>query len=98
MTTEEPQETFGDRIREQWGRMAFGAVVAGLAFGFVLNRIGQARAATLVLAATCGVLITLPVINVIMVMVEEIRRRDWAFVALAVGVLGLIGYTIATRL
>ena len=98
MTTEAPRETLGDRIREQWGRMAFGGVVAGLAFGFALNRIGQARAATLVLAATCGVLITLPIINVIMVLVEEIRRRDWTFVALAVGVLGLIGYTIATRL
>jgi hypothetical protein len=98
MTTEEAPETIGNRIREQWGRMAFSGVVAGLAFGFVLYRIGQARAATLVLAATCGVLITLPIINVIMVLVEEIRRRDWTFVLLAIGVLVLIGYTIATRL
>jgi hypothetical protein len=39
-----------------------------------------------------------PIVNFVMVLAEEIRRRDWAFVALALGVLGLIGWTVATKL
>ena len=95
MTT---HETFVDRIPEHWGRMAFGGVVAGLAAGFLLYRLGQHDAATLMLKATCCLLIALPIVNVIVVLVEEIRRRDWTFVLLAVGVLALIAFTIATKI
>ena len=77
---------------------AFFAVVAGLAAGFLLHRIGQTGAATLVLAATCALLIALPVVNVITVLIEEVRRKDWTFVALAIAVLALIAFTIASKL
>jgi len=96
-TNEETSETFKERVRANWGRMAFGGVVAGLAGGFLLYRLGQLRAATLVLMFTCGLLISLPIINVLLVLGEEVRRRDWVFVGLAVAVLALIAFTITTR-
>jgi hypothetical protein len=90
--------SFRERVRDNWGRMAYGAVVLGLAAGIFFSLLRQTTAASLMFAATCGLLITVPIVNVVMVLAEEIRRRDWAFVALALGVLGLIGWTVATKL
>ena len=90
--------TTSDRIRDNWGRLAYGAVFAGLATGIMLFRLRQPAAATLALKATCGLLISLPIVNVILVLAEEVRRRDWIFVMLAVVVLALIGWTIADRI
>jgi hypothetical protein len=91
-------ESFGQRVRDNWGRMAYGGVVLGLAGGIFFSILRQTSGASLILAATCGLLIALPICNLAMVLAEEIRRRDWAFVALAVFVLGLIGWTILTNL
>jgi hypothetical protein len=91
-------ENLAARIRDNWGRMAYSAVVLGLAGGIFFSILHQPSAASGILAATCGLLITLPVINVVLVLATEIRRRDWAFVGLALFVLGLIGWTIATKI
>jgi hypothetical protein len=95
MTTE--QTTFWQRMRENWGRMAYSGVVAGLAGGFLMYRMSQPKAAAIMLAWTCGLLIALPILNVVLVLVEEVRRRDWVFAGLAVAVLAIIGFTILTR-
>ena len=50
------------------------------------------------LAWTCGLLIALPVVNVLWVLFDEIRRRDWGFVLLATGVVALLAYTLASKL
>ena len=101
MTEETPApdgESLGARIRDGWGRLAYGAVFAGLATGIMLFRLNQPAAASLALLATCCLLISLPIVNLTMVLADEIRRRDWTFVLLAVVVLALIGWTLVARL
>ena len=39
------------------------------------------------------VLVGMPILAVVAVLIEEIRGRDWTFVAVALVVLGLIGYS-----
>lgn len=90
--------SFAERVRDNWGRMAYSAVVLGLAAGIFFYLLHQRSAASMILRATCGLLIALPIVNVVMVLAEEVRRRDWVFVALAAGVLALIGWTIAIKL
>jgi drug/metabolite transporter (DMT)-like permease len=90
--------SFSDRLRDNWGRLAYGGVFAGLATGIFLFRLGQTQAGSFALAATCGLLITLPIVNVVLVLAEEIRRRDWIFVGLAFAVLALIAWTLISRL
>ena len=92
------RESLSGRIRDNWGRVAYGAVFAGLATGIMLFRLNQPAAASLALLATCCLLISLPIVNLTMVLADEIRRRDWMFVLLAAAVLALIGWTIVDRL
>lgn len=98
MTDERTSESPGQRIRDNWGRMAYGAVVLGLAGGIFFSILRQTSGASVILGATCGLLIALPIVNLATVLAEEIRRRDWAFVALAAFVLALLGWTIATKI
>ena len=48
--------------------------------------------------ARLGTLLSLPVVNVIAILVEEIRRRDWSFVIAALLVLALLGFNVVRRL
>ena len=92
------EETGFDRARRLFGLLAYGGVVLGLCAGVGLHFLKQWSAATAVLVVTCGLLMTVPVVNLLAVVVEEVRRRDWAFAALAAAVLALIGYAVMTRL
>jgi uncharacterized membrane protein len=83
---------------DNWGRIAFSVAVAGLAIGVLMHRMGQSRPATWAVAATCALLITLPVVNVLRVLAEEARRRDWLFVGIATGVLVLVVLRVAISL
>lgn len=99
MTSESVQEPgFIERAQRTVARTGYGLVVAGLAVGLLLLIFGRASASATLLAATCGVLIGLPVLNVVAMLAEEIRRRDWTFMWLAATVLGLLVYNILHRL
>jgi len=92
------EETGFDRARRTFGQVAYGGVVLGLCGGVLLHFVQQRAMASLVLALTCGLLMTVPAVNLLAVLVEELRRRDWAFAALAAAVLALIGYAVMARL
>lgn len=87
-----------DRLRLLMGRAAFRGVVTGLSGGIALSVLHQPGWSTRVLAWTCGLLIALPVVNVLWVLFDEIRRRDWGFVLLAGGVVALLAYALASKL
>lgn len=87
-----------ERLRQQLGRAAYQGVVAGLAGGIFFHLLRQQAASVFILASTCGLLIALPVVNVVAVFVDEMRRRDWGFTLLAAGVLALLVYTVVARL
>jgi hypothetical protein len=84
-------------LRRRIGRTAFVAVVAGLSVGLAAYFGRQAALSTSILAWTVGILFALPIVNVLAVLAEEVRRRDWAFVWLAIAVLGLLAFAVVTR-
>lgn len=87
-----------EQLRQQFGRAAYHGVVAGMVAGIFLYVLHLHAASVFVLASTCGLMIVLPVVNVLAVLVDEVRRRDLGFALLAAAVLGLLAYTFAVRL
>ena len=96
MTT--PEETGFDRARRLFGHVAYGGIVLGLCAGVGLHFLQQRPAASAVLALTCGLLMVVPLVNLLAVLADEVRSRDWGFAAMAAAVLALIGYVVITRL
>lgn len=84
-----------ERLRLLLSRMALAAItvllVAGLAGA-------DSTWSIEVLAAACALLIAVPIVNVVAVFAEEVRSRDWPFVASAAAVLLLLAYTIVSKL
>jgi NhaP-type Na+/H+ or K+/H+ antiporter len=92
------EETGFDRARRLFGQAAYGGVVLGLCAGVGLHFLQQRSLASAVLAVTCGLLMAVPVVNLLAVLADEVRRRDWGFAAMAAAVVALIGYVVMTRL
>jgi hypothetical protein len=84
--------------RRQIGRSAFVAAAAGLLAGIGLGWLGQPATSLTTLRLTCGVLLALPVVNVVAVLLEEARAGDWAFAAIACLVLALLAFNVARQL
>jgi hypothetical protein len=97
-TVTTPESSRVERLRSIAGRAAFRAVIVGLSSGLALHLMHQPQWAATILAWTCGVLILLPVANVLSVLATEIRRRDWTFALLAAAVLLLLAYALVKRL
>lgn len=93
-----PDRAAGAGLQRAIGRGGFLLAVIGLGAGSALFLLHQAALATPVFAATFAVLITLPFVNVVGVLVEEVRRRDWFFAGLAAAVLALLLYSVIDRL
>lgn len=86
-----------EQLRRRIARTAYGVVAAGLAGGVALYFARQQPASMRVLASAVCILLALPLVNVLAVLAGEVRRRDWAFVWLAGGVLALLGYAIVSQ-
>jgi len=84
-------------IRRRIGQTAFLVVVAGLCSGIVLHVLRQGTAASTILGMVVGLLLILPIVNVLAVLAEEVRQRDWGFVGLAIAVLGLLTYAVVSK-
>ena len=87
-----------DRVRRTVARTGFVFAFTGLSFASAMFLLHQLTAATTLFGATFMILVALPAINVLAVLAEEVRRRDWAYVALAVCVSLLLAYSVASRL
>jgi hypothetical protein len=87
-----------ERLRLSIGRASFAAILIGLAGGLLLLAAAQRDTARDVFIAVIAVLATLPVMNVVAIVAEEVRRRDWTFVVVALGVLGLLVSSVVRSL
>ena len=87
-----------ERLHRTGGRGAFMVVVTGLVCGLLLFLGGQHDLSVWTLSATFGLLLALPVVNVLAVLATEIRRRDWTFAAIAAGVLAMLAYSVIDRI
>ena len=82
-------------------RLALMAASATLATGLVLSLIVSGPAAPAAIALVwlgLGMLVAIPVINVIDVLMIEWRLREWPFAGAAVAVLLLLAYTVIDTL
>ena len=94
--TSTPGSSF--RIHRFVGGSGYIAIWSGLAGGTALYLLNQPRLSQYVLAATFGVLIAMPIVNLIAALAEEARRRDWVFVGLAAAVLALVAIAVVSQL
>ena len=76
-----------ESLRRSVGRGGFVVAVTGLVTGVSLFALGYGTASARTFQLTIGVLLLMPVKNVVAVMADEVRRRDWWFGVIAAGVL-----------
>ena len=96
--TSDPNVSDVERTRRAIGQSGYLAGMLGLLTGIVLFVARQPEMSRGVLAATLGILLLMPVVNVVAILAEEVRRRDWSFVLAAVAVLGLLAFNVVRRL
>jgi hypothetical protein len=93
------RETRPEATIETWraavARAGFVAVAVLLVAGLALALAGVGLGATL-LASAIALLASMPVTNVIALLVEELRRGEWRFAAAAVLVLALLALSLLT--
>ena len=87
-----------ESLRRSVGRAGFVVAVTGLVTGVVLFALGYSTASARTFQLTIGVLLLMPVKNVVAVMADEVRRRDWWFGLIAAGVLAELAFTVLDRL
>jgi hypothetical protein len=87
-----------ERARRAIGRAGFVIGVGGLLVGVLVLFLGYRTGAAHVFAVALAVLLAMPVKNVLAVLADEVRRRDWWFVLLAVGVLVELLYSVFDQL
>ena len=93
-SVEENRPTVMAWVQVRIGRPGYLMAFAGLVAGCLMYFAKQQAPARYLLAVVIALLLALPAINVIGVLIEETRRRDWAFAGLAVVVLTLLAYRI----
>ena len=77
------------------------ATAATLAMGLVLSLIVTGPAAPVASALVwlgLGMLVTIPILNVVDVLIIECRLKEWPFAGAAVAVLVMLAYTIFEKL
>ena len=82
-------------------RLALVATAATLAMGLALSLFVAGPAAPVAEAMVwlgLGMLVAIPILNVVDVLVIECRLKEWPFAGAAVAVLLLLTYTIADKL
>jgi uncharacterized membrane protein len=93
-----PVESPIERWREIAGRVAMAAISVAFAAGLVFWFGGRPEIARDVLSTGCVLLVATPIVNVLAVLGEEVRRRDWPFACAAALVLVLLAIAVASRL
>ena len=81
-------------VQVRIGRPGYVIAFAGLVVGSLLHLARQPVPARHVFELVFGLLLALPAMNVAGVLIEEARRRDWAFAGLAVVVLAILAYRV----
>jgi uncharacterized membrane protein len=79
------------RLIARWGLSIGGAA---LVVGLVASVAGWTGVSRVSLLTGLGVIVTLPVVNVVAALVEEIRRREWVFLTAAIVVLAILIYNV----
>jgi hypothetical protein len=84
-----------ERVRRSFSVIAYIAVLGLLSAGLIVWWLNHTSAAGRLLQLGCGLLVAVPIVNLVAVMLEEVRGRDWGFVAAAAVVLAMVAYRVA---
>ena len=87
-----------ESLRRSVGRAGFVVCFLGLVAGVSLFALGYGAASARTFQLTVVVLLVMPVKNVVAVMADEVRRRDWWFGLLAAGVLAELALSVLDRI
>ena len=98
MVTVDDSEPGTLRTRHAISRVALTVATVLLIAGLTLSALGLSRESVVVLGSGCAILLATPVFNVVSALLEEVRRREWPFVAAAFLVLALLAYNILEKL
>jgi uncharacterized membrane protein len=98
MVTIDDSEPGTLRTRHAISRVALTVATVLLIAGLTLSALGLSRESVVVLGSGCAILLATPVFNVVSALLEEVRRREWPFVAAAFLVLALLAYSILEKL
>lgn len=93
-SADETRPTVMAWVQVRIGRPGYLMVFAGLAAGAILHFARQRAPAIWVFELVFALLLALPAMNVVGILIEETRRRDWAFAGLALVVLTILAYRI----
>lgn len=85
-------------LRRGIGRAGAIFGLASLSAASVMYVAGLGETSRWAFAVAFGVLLAMPAKNVLAVLAEEVRRRDWWFVTLAVAVLAELVYAVIDHL
>jgi uncharacterized membrane protein len=97
MVTLDDSEPGTERTRHAISRVALAVATVLLMAGLTLGELGLSRESVVVLGSACAILMATPVLNVVSALLEEIRRREWPFVAAAILVLALLAYSVLEK-
>jgi hypothetical protein len=87
-----------ERVRRGISRVSVIVAIALLCVGLAASAQGSVELSSTLFQAVFWVLLAMPVVNVLAVLLEEIRGRDWTFVAIALVVTALIAWSILRNL
>jgi hypothetical protein len=86
-----------ERVRALVSRAGLVVIAVLLAVGLSFSAAGDAETSTSLLRIACGLLVAMPIVSVLALTAEEIRVRDWFFVATCVAVVALIAIGVWER-
>ena len=87
-----------ERARIRIGRAGYLLAVMVLTVGTLLFFFGPADVSGYFFRTAFGVLLAMPVVNVLAVLAEEVVRRDWMFVLIAGAAVCVLTYAVVIRL
>ena len=87
-----------ERVRRAVGQAGFVVAAAALVTGMLCRFAGAPAWSAAVLQFAFAVLLLMPAKNVVAVLADEVRRRDWWFVLLAGAVMAELGLSAWDRL
>jgi len=93
-----PADSAMRRASALLARVALRVILVLFVAGLFAASASAHSAAFPLLATACVLLILVPVVNVLSELVDEIRRRDWAFAGAAAIVLALILFAALSRI
>jgi uncharacterized membrane protein len=86
-----------ERARRWISRGGVAAIVACLAIGLAFFETGATARSLTLFRTAFWLLVAMPIVSLIAVLIDEMRRRDWMFVAATLAVIAIVAWSTLGR-